>query len=67
MKPALADLRDRCSRPLPPKEGVEPTNLFSRNADVNRVNDTRLGALPGDEVSRMAVDFSHPLDVKQSI
>ena len=34
---------------------------------MNRVNDTRLGALPGDEVSRMAVDFQHLVNVKQSM
>ena len=48
---ALEDLKGRCARALPAKEGVEPTNLFSRNDDVNQMNDTRLKALQGDEVA----------------
>ena len=47
---ALQDLRDECTRPLVSKEGVEPTSLFSRNADVNNVNENRLRALPDNEV-----------------
>lgn len=48
---ALEDLRAHCQRELPAKEGVEPTCLFSRNADVNTRNETQLGNLPGDEVT----------------
>lgn len=48
--PALADLVRCCQRPLQAKEGVEPTSLFSRNADVNTVNEDRLRALPDELV-----------------
>ena len=56
---ALENLKRRCERPLPAKEGVEPTNLFSKNDDVNQMNETRLRALEGDEVvfSPLAVDL----------
>ena len=47
---ALQELEQRCGRKLEAKAGVEPTNLFSRNADVNTVNEDRLQALPGDLV-----------------
>ena len=35
-----------CQRPLPEKGGVKPTQLFSRNADVDRVNTAELAGLP---------------------
>ena len=35
-----------CQRPLPEKGGVKPTQLFSRNADVDRVNTAELTGLP---------------------
>ena len=34
-----------CQRPLPEKGGVKPTQLFSRNADVDRVNTAELAGL----------------------
>ena len=52
---ALQELQRICGRPLEAKAGVEPTNLFSRNADVNTVNEDRLQALPGDLVRALAI------------
>ena len=34
----MAVLQRECSRPLPDVQGVRPTQLFSRNVDVDRVN-----------------------------
>lgn len=50
LEPALAELLSICQRPLEAKEGVEPTSLFSRNADVNTLNEDRLKALPDELV-----------------
>ena len=49
--PALADLMRCCHRPLEAREGVEPTSLFSRNADAGDLNDRRLRELPEAMVS----------------
>lgn len=47
---ALKELFLLCGRPLPDKEGIEPTSLFSNNRDVNNLNNNRIKALEGDEV-----------------
>ena len=51
---ALAALKATCQRPLQAKEGVEPTNLFSRNDEADELNKERLKALPGKSVRFLA-------------
>ena len=53
-KAAIQELLQRCSRPLPEQNGVKPTQLFSRNADVDTVNAEELRALQGEEVGSTA-------------
>ena len=48
---AIQQLLKQCTRPLPEQHGVKPTQLFSRNADVDTVNAAELKALKGEEVS----------------
>ncbi|KAK9860394.1 hypothetical protein WJX84_000183 [Apatococcus fuscideae] len=47
---AVQELTSICQRPLPATNGVKPTQLFSRNADVDRVNTQELEALQGETV-----------------
>ena len=49
-KGAIQELLRSCSRPLPEQNGIKPTQLFSRNADVDTVNAEELRALQGEEV-----------------
>ena len=42
---ALAALQRRCGRPLPATHGIKPTELYSRNADVDAVNARELQSL----------------------
>ncbi|PSC73766.1 DNA helicase ATP-dependent [Micractinium conductrix] len=53
-----AALARECGAPLPEREGVKPTQLYSRNADVDRVNAEELARLPGS-----ALDFGAKDDV----
>ena len=53
-KKELEELAAICCRPLQAKDGIEPTNLYARNKDVNDVNERKLAALPGDLVSHRA-------------
>lgn len=39
---AVAVLAAECSRPLPAVHGVRPTQLFSRNLDVDAVNNREM-------------------------
>lgn len=39
-----------CQRPLDDSDGIRPTVLFSRNADVEESNERELDALPTDKV-----------------
>ena len=43
---ALAALQQRCSRPLRCAHGINPTELYARNADVDAVNTQQLEKLP---------------------
>lgn len=52
---AIQQLLKQCTRPLPEQHGVKPTQLFSRNADVDTVNAAELKALKGEEVSNTFV------------
>ena len=54
-KAAIQGLVQQCSRPLPEQNGVKPTQLFSRNADVDTVNAEELRALQGEEVRTSAL------------
>ena len=49
-KAAIQQLLQLCTRPLPEQNGVKPTQLFSKNADVDTVNAAELAALEGEEV-----------------
>jgi hypothetical protein len=42
---ALAALQQRCTRPLPCVHGINPTELYARNADVDAVNANELRRL----------------------
>ena len=42
---ALAALAQRCARPLPSVHGIQPTELYARNADVDTVNAAQLRML----------------------
>ena len=46
---ALA-LAEECSRPLPRHGGVLPTEIVSKNAAADSINQSHLMRLPGDEV-----------------
>ena len=59
---AVQELVRICSRPLPEVHGVQPTELFSRNAAVDAVNRDRLAGLPHSPVSPL---LHHQAHVKQ--
>lgn len=40
-------LKKRCCRPLPCDDGILPTVLYMKNADVNKMNNDELQKLPG--------------------
>lgn len=44
--PALRVLRERCMRPLPATHGIQPTQLYSRNKEVDETNEGELAKLP---------------------
>lgn len=52
VKEALQELFKLCGRPLPQEKGIEPTQLFSMNRNVNSINNARLDELEGKEVPR---------------
>lgn len=45
-----------CQRPLDQSDGIQPTVLFSRNADVEESNERELDALPTEKVRAQCVD-----------
>ncbi|KAK9826266.1 hypothetical protein WJX74_003930 [Apatococcus lobatus] len=53
---AVQELSSVCQRPLQSASGVKPTQLFSRNADVDRVNTEELRALQGEAVDMPGKD-----------
>ncbi|KAK9836342.1 hypothetical protein WJX81_007050 [Elliptochloris bilobata] len=53
---AAKELAAACGRPLPLQHGVKPTQLFSRNAEVDAVNTKELATLPGTAVETPGVD-----------
>lgn len=50
------NLFSRLQRELKPPEGIDPTKLLSKNADVNLINKAFLDKLPGDPVEFEADD-----------
>ena len=48
---ALREVVRCCQRPLLERGGVKPTQLFSRNADVDRVNTAELAGLAHPQAS----------------
>ena len=53
---AMAELVRECSRPVTCAEGIKPTQVFPRNADVDRINFAELAALPGTAVTSNGKD-----------
>ncbi|KAL4451826.1 hypothetical protein ABPG75_007488 [Micractinium tetrahymenae] len=53
---AAAQLFAQRRGPLAERDGIKPTQLYSRNADVDRVNAQELARLPGQAVTCMAQD-----------
>jgi hypothetical protein len=53
---ALTRLRDLCMRPLPSTDGIKPTQLFSRNKEVDGTNELELSKLPGNLMVFKAAD-----------
>ncbi|PNH01360.1 ATP-dependent DNA helicase PIF1 [Tetrabaena socialis] len=56
VKQITARLVAECSREVTCAEGIKPTQIFARNADVDRINMAELAALPGDAVQFRSVD-----------
>uniref|UniRef100_A0A6B2L0S6 ATP-dependent DNA helicase n=1 Tax=Arcella intermedia TaxID=1963864 RepID=A0A6B2L0S6_9EUKA len=50
------DILGTCRRSLNISDGIEPTQLYSRNMGVKQINDSRLDALKGETCSFKAVD-----------
>lgn len=46
----LRQLIEDSGRPLPDIDGIVPTKLYSRNANVDKANDEELSRLPGNSV-----------------
>lgn len=53
---AIRQLVAACRRPLGECNGIQPTQLFGKNADVDRVNNEALGRLPGAPAGHDIVD-----------
>ena len=53
---ALTALVSECSRPVLCADGIKPTRIFARNADVDRINLAELDALPGPLIASAASD-----------
>ena len=53
---ALARLRELCMRPLPATHGIKPTQLYSRNKEVDETNERELGRLAGNTLVFNATD-----------
>lgn len=53
---AMAALARRCARPLACEDGIQPTQIFSRNVDVDACNAGELARLPGAKRSFRARD-----------
>ena len=53
---ALSVLQRRCMRPLPSSDGIIPTELYARNADVDAVNSNELARLDFELVEQQSQD-----------
>ncbi|KAG0609116.1 hypothetical protein M758_8G159100 [Ceratodon purpureus] len=49
-KAALEEIVENCSRPLPVKNGIQPTVLYPRNVEVDQFNKQKLNGLMSREV-----------------
>ena len=47
---------NKLQRPLPCKDGIQPTMLYSHNAEVDEINEKRIRDLPGTAVEYAAKD-----------
>lgn len=63
---ALAALQQRCARPLPETHGIKPTELYSRNADVDAVNTRELDRLEFELETFTSVDSVHTAEEKRA-
>ena len=55
----LRQLLEDCDRELPLVDGITPTVLFSKNENVDDLNDGELAALPGESRTFIAHDDPH--------
>ena len=53
---ALLRLRELCMRPLPSANGIKPTQLYSRNKEVDETNDRELARLAGEVLTFTSSD-----------
>ena len=53
---ALSALQRRCMRPLPCTDGIIPTELYARNADVDAVNSNELSRLDFELIEQQSYD-----------
>ena len=63
---ALAALQQQCARPLPEVHGIKPTELYSRNADVDNVNTRELAFLDFQPETFTSVDSVHTAEEKRA-
>ena len=63
---ALAALQQRCARPLPETHGIKPTELYSRNSDVDDVNNRELDRLDFEAVTFTSVDSLQTAEEKRA-
>lgn len=52
----LNRLLKECARPLAVEDGIQPTQVYARNKDVDTLNDQELGKLPGRRVTCVSRD-----------
>lgn len=45
---AMRWITERCAEPVACAEGIQPTRLYARNADVDAINTRELASLPGE-------------------
>ncbi|KAG8803492.1 hypothetical protein FRC16_005162 [Serendipita sp. 398] len=57
MDPLGLSIFRRLDREVPYEDGIQPTELFSLRAQVEEANNTRLRALPGEDVVYYATDY----------
>lgn len=53
---AVAEIARLCARPLEERGGIRPTQIYTRNRDVDDLNAAELAKLPGPKVAFAATD-----------